>query len=287
MIDHLSPQDIASSDSSIAGAEIAEMFRQILKKAITQQDISPAELAVRAGIPKSTLSMIISGKNDRLPSLLNCLKLARALALDIGDFFPQVRAHETSLGGLNRAFLNPQKISPTKVFELLQRMQPWTSAYWCLTNIPDFCKSPEFLAIEKGISPTAAAAQIEQESMFNRVNYQNTSGIMILRKSILSDLIERRNSFAAVSGVSALKMLENLKQFAENCSDQAKIIVSNETTQNVDPILIMNDRIAITYPFGSYFVSTDKAMIGFIQEHFNLLAQTSPSFSEWYRDTIG
>ena len=284
MIPPSTASGLAEDRSEISSAQAAEMFRMVVKKAAHQMDLSMGQLAAQAGIPKSTLFMLISGANDRLPSIMNCLRLARALNLEIGDFFPHVSAHQLTLDKLSGAFLHPMQIHTPELFEILQSLQPWTSAYWCPNNIPDFCKSPEFLAVENNIPLPEATAQIE---LYNQADYQNVPGIMLLRQSVLNDLIERRNLFARISGMAALTMMDNIRHYAQACSGHTQVIVADETTQSADPILILNKRVAITYPFGSYFVSTDKTMITFIQDRFTYYAQTLPSFSDWYHDAIG
>ena len=182
MKDSLTSPEHSSGSLNISVPEVAEMFRKVVQKAASQLDLSPAQLAEQAEIPKSTLSMILSDKNDRLPSLMNCLKLAYALHLDIADFFPLVNARTRYLGDLKGAFLHPKQISTPKLFEILQELQPWSSAQWCPYNIPDFCKTPEFLAIENRISLEAAQAQI---GIYNQASYLNVPGVILLRASVL------------------------------------------------------------------------------------------------------
>lgn len=55
-----------------------------LKQIRLEQGLSHEKLAAKAGLHRSTISLIESRK--RQPTLLNCIKIARALDIELGKF---------------------------------------------------------------------------------------------------------------------------------------------------------------------------------------------------------
>lgn len=61
---------------------IAELVRHF-KTLRLRQDLSHNKLSIKAGITRPAISQIESGK--RIPTLLVCLKISRALGVSLGD----------------------------------------------------------------------------------------------------------------------------------------------------------------------------------------------------------
>lgn len=67
------------------------IVKEVVKQLVTirkEQGLSHETVATRAGIHRSTVSLIEAGK--RQPTLLTLLKIAQALKCDFGDVFKKI-----------------------------------------------------------------------------------------------------------------------------------------------------------------------------------------------------
>ena len=211
--------------------------------------------------------------------MLNCLRIASAINVDIEDLLPKTSSGAQSVDHLAGAFLHPKQISPIEMFDVIRSVAPWEKAYFCPDTLPEFCKTLDFVMSENGIGETEAMAYL---NTVLQIDYLAVAGVMILKENVLRDLLDRRNSFAGVSSKSAYQMFENLRDYVKGCPPSTRIVVADPLRHRVDTILMLNDTVAITYPFGSYFVTTNKAMLDHIKTSFEKYSGDLPTFNAWY-----
>lgn len=241
---------------SLDAKDIAAYFRHRVREYCAAQSIRPSQLARLAAVSKPTVSSIFAETSDttRLPNLLNSMRIAQALNVQVEDLLPDLSFDKQKAEILSASYINAEIVSLDQVFGVIQSVAPWKKAYFCPDTIPEFCKTKEFIMSESGLSETAATAYM---SNIKFMDFGTIEGVMVLKENILKDLLEHRNRFSKISAKNAYEMFANLREYIGNCSPNTRVVVSDPTQGDVDTILVLNDRVAVTYPFGSYFVTSE------------------------------
>jgi transcriptional regulator with XRE-family HTH domain len=131
-------------------AELVRIFRERLETVMGRSGMGQSEFAQSVGIDRSTLSQILSPRNDRLPRLESVAAIARVGQVSL-DWLLGLREVETQEPGLLADSLSIERDAISPVDERLLRWHEEAAGYKIRhvpASFPDVLKTEEVIAFE-------------------------------------------------------------------------------------------------------------------------------------------
>lgn len=259
--------------------QIQQYLRAQIRQRMQELRLNPAKLANLIGSPRSTVSSIFDGSNNRLPHLYTFILIARALSLPFEEllpknlvFFPEGNKRNT------HSFISPEKLDIISTLSLIKRYNLGSPIKYHPRSIPEFCKSIQLLCHEYGLSEQAALDYREELQGFFSID---ANGLIILEEGVLLDLIDRKGIFSESTRNDSLEMNDHIKKFQLKNSDRVTTVVANRAHWRVDPILIITKNLALADYFGSLLILSDVNLISHASKRFEAIKNESPMLLDW------
>jgi len=131
-------------------AELVRVFRERLMAVMGRSGLGPSEFAKTVGIDRSTLSQILSPRNDRLPRLESVASVARVGQVSL-DWLLGLREAEEPEPGLLADSLSIEREAISPVDERLLRWHEEAAGYKIRhvpASFPDVLKTEDVIAFE-------------------------------------------------------------------------------------------------------------------------------------------
>lgn len=259
---------------------IKQTFRERLLKRLSTLGMTPSDLALSVGSPRSTIAQLLNPETGRLPSVPVLLRICRALSIQVADLLPDhMLSLDSNFHAREKKFFSPGVTGLMEVARLLESYNLRDGALYHPRTIPEFLKPLEFLSHEIG-KPSD-----EVKFYFNALqNWRHVPlcGKIFIDEQVLINLIDRSGIYFNLSRATSVDTIFQLTSFA-NESNDIQIIVCDRQRERVDPILILSDTLAISDYFSSLLLVTDEDLITLAKERFTQISASQPSLNDWLK----
>lgn len=261
----------------------ASLFRERLNEAMQALWLNRSTLAERAGVDRSTISLLLSEQQVRLPSGHVVAELAAALNV-AADWLLGLTTTTRAPGEILRESLEVAERMPGHSDANIER---WLNeaADAKVRNVPaslpEFMKTEAVMTLEyadfASKSPQQALAETQARLTINRLPGRDTE--IALPRQRLEDFARRAGIWA---DLTALQVHEQLSQMADLCEElypSTRLHLYDQRRHYSAPITVFGQRRAVIYVGSSYFVFNTPEHVQTLTRHFDQLVRDASVLS--------
>lgn len=276
-------------------SERARLFRQRLNHAMQAQWLNRSSLAERAGVDRSTVSLLLSEQQVRLPSGHVVAELAAALKVT-ADWLLGLTTTTRAPGEILRESLEVAKREPghsdanierwlTEAADAKVRNVP--------ASLPEFMKTEAVMKLEyadyASKSPQQALAQTQARLTINRLPGRDSE--IALPRQRLEDFARRAGIWGELTVGQVHEQLERMADLCEELYPSTRLHLYDQRQHYSAPITVFGQRRAVIYVGSSYFVFNTQEHVEALTRHFDQLVRGASVLShetaKWLRDLAG
>lgn len=255
------------------------LFRERLAALIERAGGRQAEFARRIGVDRSTLSQLLTGREDRLPRADTVAAIAQTSQVSADwllGLSQEDQAEEAIVGA-------PLEIAAGAADPANERLRAWhteAAGYkvrYILTTLPDLLKTDEVNAYEFGAS-RGMSAELATRSAQDNLAYTRRPETDIEVCTSLQSL----ESFARGEGIwrdlapgHRRAQLENIAQLTDELYPTLRWFLFDALERYAPPVTIFGPIRAVLYTGEVYFVFNSTDHIRILTEHFDSLIRSA------------
>jgi transcriptional regulator with XRE-family HTH domain len=273
----------------------ARLFRQRLNEAMQAQWLNRSSLAERAGVDRSTISLLLSEQQVRLPSGHVVADLAAALNVT-ADWLLGLTTTTRAPGEILRESLEVAEREPGHSDANIER---WLNeaADAKVRNVPaslpEFMKTEAVMTLEyadyASKSPQQALAQTQARLTINRLPGRDTE--IALPRQRLVDFARRAGIWGELTVEQVHEQLERMADLCEELYPSTRLHLYDQRQHYSAPITVFGQRRAVIYVGSSYFVFNTQEHVETLTRHFDQLVRGASVLSHetamWLRNLAG
>ena len=255
----------------------ARLFRQRLNEAMQAQWLNRSSLAERAGVDRSTISLLLSEQQVRLPSGHVVADLAAALNVT-ADWLLGLTTTTRAPGEILRESLEVAEREPGHSDANIER---WLNeaADAKVRNVPaslpEFMKTEAVMTLEyadyASKSPQQALAQTQARLTINRLPGRDTE--IALPRQRLEDFAQRAGIWGELTSEQVHEQLERMADLCEELYPSTRLHLYDQRQHYSAPITVFGQRRAVIYVGSSYFVFNTQEHVETLTRHFDQLVR--------------
>lgn len=272
-------------------SERARLFRERLNEAMQAQGFNRSSLAERAGVDRSTISLLLSEQQVRLPSGHVVAELAAALKVT-ADWLLGLTTTTRAPGEILRESLEVAERVPGHADAHIER---WLNeaADAKVRNVPaslpEFMKTEAVMTLEYadyvGKSPRQALAETQARLTINRLPGRDTE--IALPRQRLEDFARRAGIWSDLTSGQVHEQLMHMADLCEELYPSTRLHVYDQRQHYSAPITVFGQRRAVIYVGSSYFVFNSPEHVQSLTRHFDQLVRDASVLShettQWLR----
>jgi transcriptional regulator with XRE-family HTH domain len=261
----------------------ARLFRERLSQAMQSQWLNRSTLAERAGVDRSTVSLLLSEQQLRLPSGHVVADLAAALNVTT-DWLLGLATTTRAPGEILRESLEVAQRAPGRADMNIER--------WLLeagdakvrnvpASLPEFMKTEAVMTLEYadyvGKSPQQALAETQARLTISRLPGSDYE--MALPRQRLEDFAFRAGIWADLSAEQVTAQLNHMADLCEELYPSVRLHLYDQRRRYSAPITVFGQRRAVIYVGSSYFVFNTQEHVQTLTRHFDQLVRDASVLS--------
>ncbi len=279
------------SPTRITRSERARLFRDRLSEAMQAQWLNRSTLAERAGVDRSTVSLLLSEQQTRLPSGHVVADLAAALNVTT-DWLLGLTTTTRAPGEILRESMQVAERKPGRSDANIER---WledagdAKVRNVPASLPEFMKTEAVMTLEyadyAGKSPQQALAETQARLTLSRVPGSDTE--VALPRQRLEDFAHRTGIWAALNAQQVHEQLVHMADLCDELYPSVRLHLFDQRQHYSAPITVFGQRRAVIYVGSSYFVFNTQEHVQALTRHFDQLVRDarvlSHEVSGWLR----
>lgn len=268
---------------SLSRSERARLFRDRLSQAMQTQWLNRSTLADRAGVDRSTISLLLSEQQTRLPSGHVVAELAAALNVT-SDWLLGLTTTTRAPGEILRESLEVAEALPGGADAHIER---WLKEAGDAkvrnvpATLPEFMKTEDVMALEyahhAGKSPQQAQAETQVRLTLSRLPGRDNE--IALPRQRLQDFARRAGLWSALSAVQVRAQLERMADLCEELYPSTRLHLYDLQQHYSAPITVFGQRRAVIYVGSAYFVFNTSEHVQTLTRHFDQLVRDASVLS--------
>lgn len=273
-------------------SERARLFRERLAEAMQAQWLNRSTLAERAGVDRSTISLLLSEQQLRLPSGHVVADLAAALNVT-SDWLLGLATTTRAPGEILRESLEVAQTVPGRADAHIDR---WLgeAADAKVRNVPaslpEFMKTEAVMTLEyadyAGKSPQQALADTQTRLSISRLPGRDTE--IALPRQRLEDFARRAGIWAGLSADEVREQLAHMAELCEELYPSTRLHLYDQRRRYSAAITVFGQRRAVIYVGSAYFVFNTAEHVQTLTRHFDQLVRDASVLSHetaaWLRE---
>ncbi len=266
--------DIADSIPRLDRRRTGEVFRERLGLAMRRADVNQSQLARRAGIDRSTLSQLLTGKSDRLPRAETVAGMA--VALKVGTDWLLGLSNDARSGA--RIILESVQIARHQNSQPMdENIRLWhtesagTKVRYVPSTLPDLMKTDAVLSYEYGDylskSPGQAKTASAARLAFSRMPESDME--VCLSQQALRGFATGEGIWRELPDEARREQLREMASLARELYPRLRVFLFDGLTQYSVPYTIFGNRRAAVFMGQMYFVFNTADHIQNLISHFD------------------
>ena len=261
----------------------ARLFRQRLNEAMQAQWLNRSTLAERAGVDRSTISLLLSEQQVRLPSGHVVAELAAALNVT-ADWLLGLTTTTRAPGEILRESLEVAPRAPGHADAHIAR---WLHEAGDAkirnvpATLPEFMKTESVMTLEyadyASKSPSQALAETQARLSMNRLPGRDTEVAMPRQR--VEDFARRAGIWAELSGEQVTEQLIQMADLCEELYPSTRLHLYDQRQHYSAPITVFGQRRAVIYVGSSYFAFNTPEHVQTLTKHFDQLVRDASVLS--------
>jgi transcriptional regulator with XRE-family HTH domain len=251
--------------------ETVERFRARLSEVIARTQLSQSAFAKAVGIDRSTLSQILSKKNDRLPRVETLAAIATATHVSVDWLIglTEEGAHGTDILEVERGARSPAD-------ERLTRWRAEAAGYkirYVPSTLPDLLRTDAVIDYEYRSSPIASPEQ-RQATREERLDYERRAETDTEVSSPRQSLEAFADGSGVWSGLDAdarRSQLARMADLSEELYPTFRWFLFDGLARTSVPLTIFGPKRAVLYTGQMYLVFATTRYVRLFTEHFDEL----------------
>ena len=279
------------TDPRTTRSDRARQFRERLNEAMQAQWLNRSTLAERAGVDRSTVSLLLSEQQTRLPSGHVVADLAAALNVTT-DWLLGLTTTTRAPGEILRESLQVAERPPGRNDANIERwLQEAGDAKVrnVPATLPEFMKTEAVMNLEyadyAGKSPQQALAETQARLSISRMPGSDVE--VALPRQRLADFACRSGLWADLSLADVRAQLDHMADLCDELYPSARLHLFDLRQHFSAPITVFGQRRAVIYVGSSYFVFNTQEHVQALTRHFDQLVRDarvrSHEVSAWLR----
>lgn len=270
-------------DHKITRSERARCFRERLAQAMLSQQLNRSSLAERAGVDRSTISLLLSEQQLRLPSGHVVADLAAALNVT-ADWLLGLTTTTRAPGEILRESLEVAETVPGQADAHIDR---WLSeaADAKVRNVPaslpEFMKTEAVMTLEyanyAGKSPQQALAETQTRLSISRLPGRDME--IAMPRQRVEDFARRAGIWAGLGTDEVLAQLTRMADLCEELYPSTRLHLYDQKRRYSAPITVFGQRRAVIYVGSAYFVFNTAEHVQTLTRHFDQLVRDASVLS--------
>ncbi len=261
----------------ITRSERARLFRDRLNEAMQSQWLNRSTLAERAGVDRSTVSLLLSEQQVRLPSGHVVADLAAALNVTT-DWLLGLTTTTRAPGEILRESLQVAERAPGRNDANIERwLQEAGDAKVrnVPATLPEFMKTEAVMTLEyadyAGKSPQQALAETQARLTISRLPGSDVE--VVLPRQRLEDFARRAGIWADLSVEDVREQLDHMADLCDELYPSVRLHLFDHRQHYSAPITVFGQRRAVIYVGSSYFVFNTQEHVQALTRHFDQLVR--------------
>lgn len=273
-------------------SERARCFRERLTQSMLAQQLNRSTLAERAGVDRSTISLLLSEQQLRLPSGHVVADLAAALSVT-ADWLLGLATTTRAPGEILRESLEVAETVPGQADAHIDR---WLSeaADAKVRNVPaslpEFMKTEAVMTLEyanyAGKSPQQALAETQTRLSISRLPGRDME--IAMPRQRVEDFARRAGIWAGLGAEEVLAQLGRMADLCEELYPSTRLHLYDQKRRYSAPITVFGQRRAVIYVGSAYFVFNTAEHVQTLTRHFDQLVRDASVLSheaaQWLRN---
>lgn len=265
------------STNRFTRSERARLFRDRLGEAMQAQWLNRSTLAERAGVDRSTVSLLLSEQQTRLPSGHVVADLAAALNVTT-DWLLGLTTTTRAPGEILRESMQVAERAPGRNDANIER---WLEEAGDAkvrnvpASLPEFMKTEAVMTLEyadyAGKSPQQALAETQVRLTLSRVPGSDTE--VALPRQRLEDFARRTGIWAALSAGQVREQLLHMADLCDELYPSVRLHLYDQRQHYSAPITVFGQRRAVIYVGSAYFVFNTQEHVQALTRHFDQLVR--------------
>lgn len=261
----------------------ARLFRQRLNEAMQAQWLNRSTLAERAGVDRSTISLLLSEQQVRLPSGHVVAELAAALNVT-ADWLLGLTTTTRAPGEILRESLEVAQRTPGHADAHIAR---WLHEAGDAkirnvpATLPEFMKTEAVMTLEyadyASKSPSQALAETQASLNLSRMPGRDME--VALPRQRLEDFAGRAGIWAALTADQVNEQLLHMADLCEELYPSARLHLYDLRQHYSAPITVFGQRRAVIYVGSSYFAFNTAEHVQALTKHFDQLVRDASVLS--------
>lgn len=268
---------------SLTRSDRARLFRERLSQAMQEQWLNRSTLADRAGVDRSTISLLLSEQQMRLPSGHVVAELATALNVT-SDWLLGLTTTTRAPGEILRESLEVAETVPGGADAHIER---WLTEAGDAkvrnvpATLPEFMKTEAVMTLEyarhAAKSPQQALAETQARLTLSRSPGRDTE--IALPRQRLQDFAHRAGLWAELSVAQVHEQLERMADLCEELYPSTRLHLYDLQRRYSAPITVFGQRRAVIYVGSAYFVFNTPEHVQTLTRHFDQLVRDASVLS--------
>lgn len=272
-------------------SERARLFRDRLSETMQSQWLNRSTLAERAGVDRSTVSLLLSEQQTRLPSGHVVADLAAALNVTT-DWLLGLTTTTRAPGEILRESMQVAERAPGRSDANIER---WlkdagdAKVRNVPASLPEFMKTEAVMTLEyadyAGKSPQQALAETQARLTISRMPGSDVE--VVLPRQRLEDFARRAGIWADLSVEDVREQLDHMADLCDELYPSVRLHLFDQRQHYSAPITVFGQRRAVIYVGSSYFVFNTQEHVQALTRHFDQLVRDarvlSHEASAWLR----
>jgi transcriptional regulator with XRE-family HTH domain len=257
--------------------ERARLFRERLNEAMQAQWLNRSSLAERAGVDRSTVSLLLSEQQVRLPSGHVVADLAAALNVTT-DWLLGLTTTTRAPGEILRESLQVAERAPGRDDANIERwLQEAGDAKVrnVPASLPEFMKTEAVMNLEyadyAGKSPQQALAETQARLTISRLPGSDFE--VALPRQRLEAFAGRTGIWADLSPAQVREQLKHMADLCEELYPGVRLHMYDQRQHFSAPITVFGQRRAVIYVGSAYFVFNTAEHVKTLTRHFDQLVR--------------
>ena len=258
-------------------SERARQFRERLNEAMQAQWLNRTTLAERAGVDRSTVSLLLSEQQTRLPSGHVVADLAAALKVTT-DWLLGLTTTTLAPGEILQESLEVAERPPGRGDANIERwLQEAGDAKVrnVPASLPEFMKTEAVMTLEyadyAGKSPQQALAETQARLTLSRLPGSDME--LALPRQRLEDFACRAGIWRDLAPEQVRDQLTHMADLCEELYPSARLHLYDQRQHFSAPITVFGQRRAVIYVGSSYFVFNTQEHVQTLTRHFDQLVR--------------
>ena len=249
--------------------ETVERFRERLKMVIANSGLSRSAFATKVGIDRSTLSQVLSDRNERLPRVDSLAAIASSCQVSV-DWL--IGLSET--GGLSASVFSVERGARSPSDERLEVWRAEVVGYkirYVPTTLPDLLRIDDVIEYEFRESPIATPAQ-RRTTTKQRLDYQRrpeTDTEVCSPIATLEAFARGNGRWTGLSKTARRKQLKHMANLVEELYPTFRWFLFDGLLRYSVPLTIFGPKRAVIYAGQMFLVFNGADQVRMFTEHFD------------------